>query len=79
MESYRSAKEINEVGFRALVDALGRDDAIRFLRQFSPVPGGPAAAAASDAAADTLPPMSLEEAHERIRDLQDPRDQASLL
>ena len=31
--------EINRIGYRALVDALGFDGAIRFLRQFDPGEG----------------------------------------
>lgn len=31
--------EINRIGYRALIDALGFDGAIRFLRQFDPGEG----------------------------------------
>jgi hypothetical protein len=75
MTSARTQQEINDIGFGALVAALGREDAIRFIRQF----GAPARQEETIEDPAYLPPMTAEEAHERIRDMQDPQDQASML
>ena len=72
----RSMKEINDIGVRALVDALGKEDALKFLRQFR-------AAAAdkpdADEPAPELPSMTIDEAHNTIRDMHDPIEQQHLL
>ena len=70
----RTQQEINEIGLRALVKALGRDDASRFIRQFSLRPG-------IDTSDNdpTLPPFTPDEAHQLIMNMHDQDDQASLL
>jgi hypothetical protein len=73
----RSLKEVTDIGVRALVDALGKEDAQRFLAQFRPRDGAPHGDVDADAA--ELPPMTLEEAHEVIRDMHDPMDQQHML
>jgi len=87
----RSMKEINDAGIRALVAVLGKEDAQRFLAQFrqSPAPAAagtaftradaPPSDEAAAAAHDDLPPMTVEEAHEAIRDMHDPIEQQHLL
>lgn len=85
----RSMKEINDAGIRALVATLGKEDAQRFLAQFRHGPAPAASGTAftrADAPAtsepadhDDLPPMTVEEAHEAIRDMHDPIEQQHLL
>jgi hypothetical protein len=72
----RTQQEINEIGFRALVGALGREDAIRFVEQFSERKPAEKAKASEE---QHLPPFSPEEAHELIRSMQEPPGQASFL
>jgi hypothetical protein len=70
-------KEINDIGVRALVDALGAEDARRFLGQFA---SSRSAAARADETSDAdLPSLDVEESHETIRDMQDPMQQQHLL
>ena len=76
MAGRRTQQEINDIGFGALVNALGREDAMLFIRQFR-IPAAPGVEASDDPG--HLPPMSVEEAHEKIRDMQEPQDQVSLL
>ena len=76
MASRRTQQEINDIGFGALVQALGREDAMLFIRQFRNPPA-PGSETGEDAG--YLPPMTVEEAHEKIRDMQEPQKQASLL
>lgn len=75
----RSMKEINDIGVRALVDALGREDAQRFLTQFRSSEATGSTRAATSADASELPPLTIEEAHETIRDMQDPLNQQQRL
>ncbi len=70
-DSKRTTQEVIEAGLRALVDALGRDDAHRFLEEFSPPPQD------EETPAPPLPSMSVEEAHQKIRDMN--ANQAGLL
>ncbi len=71
----RTQEQINELGFQALVAALGKQDAIRFIRGISGVRTG-----GELSEADTpLPAYDPEEAHQRIMDMRDPSDQAHLL
>ena len=71
----RTQQEINDIGFGALVAALGREDAILFIRQFR-TPTTPGEATED---VGPLPVMTPEEAHQKIRDMQEPQDQVSLL
>ena len=74
----RTQQEINEQGFRALVNALGRDDALRFIRYIGRASHG--ADRRNDGTEDeTLPAMTPDEIHELIMDMHEPDDQASLL
>ncbi len=73
----RSQQEINEIGFKALVTALGREDAIRFIEQFSP--GTRGRSSTTSEPEQTLPAYSPAEIHELIRGMQEPTDQAHLL
>jgi hypothetical protein len=74
--SKRTQQEINDIGFGALVRALGKEDAFRFIRQFSAQPRVAGTTSDED---DTLPSMTPDEAHERIMDMHDQPDQASML
>lgn len=68
-EHRRTIQELNDLGFRALVEALGRDDALRFIRQFQS-PAAQHDERTSEPSDDHLPPMTVEQAHERILDIQ---------
>jgi hypothetical protein len=71
----RTQDEINEIGFRALVAALGREDAIRFVRGIAARP----TRSDEPGANEVLPPWDADEAHERIMDMHGPSDQAAML
>jgi hypothetical protein len=71
----RTQQEINELGFAALVDALGKEDAIRFVRQFATT----STQKSREDEEVTLPPMTADEAHELINKMHSPYDQVSLL
>lgn len=71
----RTQQEINELGFAALVDALGKEDAIRFVRQFATT----STQKSKESDEPTLPPMTADEAHELINKMHGPHDQVSLL
>lgn len=73
----RSMKEVNEIGIRALVTALGKDDARRFLAQFRN--DGAQRSDADTDAADELPSLTIDQAHETIRDMHDPMEQQHML
>jgi hypothetical protein len=77
----RSMKQVNDIGVRALVDALGKEDAQRFFAQFGSATATASAASPRDerVADESIPPMTIEEAHQTIRDLQDPMDQQHML
>lgn len=72
----RTQREINEIGYRALVNALGREDASRFIEQFG---RSDADRANEPEDARTLPPFTPDQIHELIRSMQEPSDQASFL
>jgi hypothetical protein len=74
----RTLKEITDIGVRALVDALGKEDAQRFLAQFR---ASSAATAGSGEPGDPkeLPPLTVEESHNTVRDMHDPMEQQHLL
>ena len=73
----RTQQEINDAGFQALVRALGKDDALRFIRGISGT--RPAGSTADYDDPDPLPPMTPDEIHTRIMDMHEPDNQASLL
>jgi hypothetical protein len=75
MMAIRTRDEINEIGFKALVEALGKEDALRFIRGIT----GPRTPADNADADEVLPPWDADEAHERIMDMHGPSDQAALL
>jgi hypothetical protein len=70
----RTQQEINDIGVRALVKALGKEDASRFIGQFNMQPR----ADTSDID-PTLPPFTPEEAHKIMMGMHDQDDQAALL
>ena len=71
----RTQDEINDIGFKALVAALGKEDAIRFVRGIA----GPRTPGTKPEEAEVLPPWEADEAHEQIMDMHGPSDQAALL
>jgi len=75
----RSLREINDIGVRALVDALGAEDAKRFMAQFRPPEGAAPAAGNQPADAQELPSLTVDESHETMRDMHDPMQQQHLL
>jgi hypothetical protein len=66
MELITSQSELRERGFRALADALGWVNAVRFLRQYDPGAGNYTEERASLLPDD--PPESLATEIERIQD-----------
>ena len=75
----RSLREINDIGVRALVDALGAEDAKRFMAQFRQSEGTASAASSVPADAQELPSLTVDESHETMRDMHDPMQQQHLL
>jgi hypothetical protein len=81
----RSIDEVTKLGRAALVAALGAEDAERFIAHCRATVSAGARAAdaradktASDAA-EPIPPMSVDDAHDAIRDMHDPLDQQHML
>ena len=76
----RTQQEINDIGFTALVQALGREDAIRFVRYVGRTRTPSDHEAAEIAAAEeVLPPMTPDEIHEKIMEMHEPASQQSFL
>ncbi len=73
----RTQQEINDLGFAALVRALGKEDALRFIRGISGVHPPGTMPIGDDPA--PLPPMTPDEIHIKIMDMREPDNQASLL
>jgi hypothetical protein len=75
----RTQQEINDQGFRALVQALGREDAIRFINYLGRTRRSDTAEAEIAASEEVLPAMTPDEIHEKIMELQEPEHQKSFL
>ncbi|MDB5035181.1 MAG: hypothetical protein JWQ98_2422 [Chlorobi bacterium] len=75
----RTQQQINDIGFRALVDALGKDDALRFVRYMGATMVEVNGKEKKVEDAEYLPPMTVEEVHRTIMDMHGPSDQASFL
>lgn len=74
----RTQQEINEAGFKALVNALGKEDALRFVRYIGYTSRG-ADQQSAQSEDEVLPAMTPDEIHQLIMDMHEPDDQASLL
>lgn len=77
--AHRTQQEVNDLGFEALVRALGKEDALRFIRGFSGVRFGSRDIDEEDGVDEPLPPMTPDQIHEKIMDMREPNDQASFL
>lgn len=75
----RSLREVNDIGVRALVDALGAEDAKRFMAQFRSAADAAQVAGDEPGDAQELPAMTIDESHETMRDMHDPMQQQHLL
>lgn len=75
----RTQQELNELGFKALVRALGKEDALRFIRGISGTRFSSPDMAEEHDALQVLPPMTPDEIHEKIMQMHEPDQQASFL
>lgn len=77
--SQRTQQEVNDIGFKALVQTLGREDALRFIHGVSGARLSSPDMAEENDAATPLPPLTPDEIHEKIMQMREPDQQASFL
>jgi hypothetical protein len=76
----RTQQEINDLGFSALVNALGRQDALRFIAYVGRTQTrGEKESAEIAASEEILPAMTPDEIHEKIMEMHEPTTQGSFL